>query len=70
MNLEIWGSFTPITPQSYDIQIARALAYTKITKLRGRLGEIIKENVNLEGKVLSESLTRVQVIDFYFGKLE
>lgn len=36
-NLEVWGSYEPISSQCYDIELTRAQAYTKLCQLRKRL---------------------------------
>ena len=41
LNLDVWGSFEPIGPQCYDIQMTRAAAYTKLTQIRKRIRGMI-----------------------------
>ena len=40
VGLEIWGSFSPLTPKCYDIQLTRTAAYTKLITLRKTLKQI------------------------------
>jgi len=44
INFDVWGSFMPLTAQSWDIQLARAAAYEKLSIFRASLREILKQN--------------------------
>jgi len=44
VNFDIWGSFMPLTAQSWDIQLARAAAYEKLSIFRASLREVLKQN--------------------------
>ena len=44
INFDIWGSFMPLTAQSWDIQLARAAAYEKLSIFRASLRDMIKQN--------------------------
>jgi hypothetical protein len=44
LNFDIWGSFMPLTAQSWDIQTARAAAYEKLSIFRASIRDILKQN--------------------------
>lgn len=42
LNLDVYGSFEPLNPQCYDIQMARSAAFTKLVTMRSRLRKMIE----------------------------
>ena len=42
LNLDVYGSFEPLNPQCYDIQMARSAAFTKLVSMRKRLRKMIE----------------------------
>jgi hypothetical protein len=50
VNFDVWGSFLPLTAQSWDIQLARAAAYEKLSIFRASLRDLIRHNRNSLGK--------------------
>ena len=59
LNLDVYGSFEPLNPQVFDIQIARSAAFTKLVNLRLRLRKMIafwEENTEESGKIIHKLL--------------
>ena len=55
LNLDVYGSFEPLNPQCYDIQMARTAAFTKLVALRKRLRKMIEfweEAVEESGRLM------------------
>jgi hypothetical protein len=42
VNFDIWGSYLPLTPKSWDIYLARCAAYEKLSIFRASLKDIIE----------------------------
>ena len=73
LNLDVWGSFEPIGPQCYDIQMTRAAAYTKLTQIRKRIRGMIdywEEEAEESGPMIKKLMAQIELIDFYFAKIE
>ena len=73
LNLDVYGSFEPLNPQCYDIQMARSAAFTKLVTMRTRLRKMIEfwEDLSEEsGKLMHKLLAQVELIDFYLNKIE
>lgn len=51
INFDVWGSFMPLTAQSWDIQLARAAAYEKLSIFRASLHDIVRQNQKLNKKL-------------------
>jgi hypothetical protein len=45
VNFDIWGSFLPLSSQSWDVHVARAAAYEKLSIFRASLRDIMKQNL-------------------------
>ncbi len=43
MNLDVWGSYLPLSAQCYDIQLTRTAAYTKIRDFRKQVKCIVQQ---------------------------
>ena len=58
INLDVYGSFEPLSPQCYDIQMARTASFTKLVALRKRLRKMIEfwEDIVEESGKLMQSL--------------
>ena len=75
VNFDVWGSFLPLTAQSWDIQLARAAAYEKLSIFRGSLRDIIRQNRNAQNKakesvILTTLMTKLSIVEFYVAKME
>ena len=73
LNLDVYGSFEPLNPQCYDIQMARSAAFTKLVTMRTRLRKMIEfwEDLSEEsGKLMHKLMAQVELIDFYLNKIE
>jgi len=73
LNLDIWGSFEPLNPTCYDIQTARAAAFTKLVQMRRRLKGMIEfwDGLSEEsGSLIARLLAQIELIDFYLSKIE
>ena len=73
LNLDVYGSFEPLNPQVFDIQIARSAAFAKLVNLRMRLRKMIKfweDYTDESGKLMHKLLAEVELIDFYLNKIE
>lgn len=57
LNFDIWGSFMPLTTQSWDIQTARAAAYEKLCIFRASVKDILKQNKEAREQRKRESKT-------------
>jgi len=44
INFDVWGSYLPLTVESWDIQLARAAAYEKLSIFRASIKDIVKQN--------------------------
>ena len=44
LNFDIWGSYLPLSPHSWDIQQARATAYEKLSIMRACLRDTLATN--------------------------
>ena len=42
INFDVWGSFLPLSSQSWDVHVARAAAYEKLSIFRASLRDILK----------------------------
>lgn len=71
----------PLTAQSWDIQLARAAAYEKLSIFRASLHDIVRQNQKLNKKlkkqskvqeslILTSLITKISVIEFYVAKIE
>jgi hypothetical protein len=65
----------PLTAQSWDIQLARAAAYEKLSIFRGSLRDIIRQNRNASNKakesvILTTLMTKLSIVEFYVAKME
>lgn len=79
VNFDIWGSYHPLTPQCYDIQLTRTAAYTKVRDFRRQLKCIVQQQRTLvqsgakkgpQGNIMKNFLSQVEAVDFYFSKIE
>lgn len=73
LNLDVYGSFEPLSPQCYDIQMARTAAFTKLTTLRKRLRKMIEfweDMMEDSGRLMHSVIQQVELIDFYLHKIE
>lgn len=82
INFDIWGSYMPLSAQSWDIQLARAAAYEKLSIFRASIREILKQNkLARESKAASKSgleenaalanlMTQLSLVEFYLAKIE
>ena len=55
LNFDVWGSFLPLTAQSWDIQLARAAAYEKLSIFRGSLRDILRQNQRINKELKAKS---------------
>lgn len=71
----------PLTAQSWDIHLARAAAYEKLSIFRASLHDIVRQNDKLNKKlkkqskvqeslILTSLITKISVIEFYVAKIE
>lgn len=70
MNLEIYGSFLPLSDKLYDPQVTRISSHLKISKIRKALDAIVRDFENVSGKILKETVLKVKMISYYFNKIE
>jgi len=50
INLDVWGSYNPLSAECYDIQMTRILAYTKIQQIRKQITNLLEQKKpSLEG---------------------
>lgn len=70
MNLEVWGSFSPMNPKLFDLQMARTMAYTKLVKVRKQIDELCSGYAKEKGKIMKEIVMSLNIINFYFQKIE
>lgn len=81
INFDVWGSFLPLTAQSWDIHLARAAAYEKLSIFRASLHDIVRQNEKLnkqlkksskvhESLILTSLMTKVSIVEFYVAKIE
>lgn len=70
MNLEIYGSFLPLSDRLHDPQVTRIASYLKICKLRKGLDTLVMEFENIDGKILKETLLKTKIVSYYFNKIE
>ena len=73
LNLDVYGSFEPLTPQCYDIQMARSAAFTKLVQMKRRFRKMIEfweELTEESGMLMHRLLAQVELIDFYLSKIE
>lgn len=50
MNLEVYGSFSPLNDRLFDLQVTRISAYLKISKIRKGLEFLVLEHEQVKGK--------------------
>lgn len=67
----------PLSAQSWDIQLARAAAYEKLSIFRASIREILKQTKQAkegrsseENAVLTNLLTQLSLVEFYLAKIE
>lgn len=61
LNLDVWGSYLPLTSQQFDIQVARALSFTKFVQMQKRITKMIEFwEENECGSLIMEILTALK----------
>jgi hypothetical protein len=70
MNLEIYGSFTPLNDRLCDPQVTRISSYLKVGKVRKGLELLVADYDNFSGSVFKDVLLKTKMIAYYFNKLE
>jgi hypothetical protein len=75
LNLDVWGSFEPIGPQCYDIQMTRAAAHAKLSAMRSRVRTMIdywdtQVEDSESGLMIKKLIAQIELIDFYLAKIE
>ena len=70
MNLEVFGSFFPLSDRLHDPQVTRISSYLKISKVRKGLEAIINEFEGAEGKVFKNIWLKTRMINYNFNKIE
>jgi len=81
MNLDIYGSFLPLSTLTWDMHVTRSLAFEKLSIFRGSIKEMIKENEKLnrelnrknksqENIILTTFIVHLSMVEFYLTKIE
>ena len=70
MNLEVYGSFSPLNDRYYDPQVTRISSYLKISKVRKGLDALINEFEGIDGKIFKDVWLKTRMASYYFNKIE
>jgi hypothetical protein len=79
-NFDIWGSYLPLTSESWDLHTARATSYEKLSIFRASLRDFLRQNKRMlknrdtkkykESTILTTLMTNLSIVEFYFAKIE